>query len=1157
MLEQVSLVNYKVGGSLAFNHPTYVARKADKELLNALENGKFCYVFNCRQMGKSSLRVQAMHQLQAQGMSCASIDITSLGSDLDQQQWYNGIITQLFLGFSLAGKINLKTWLKERENISPVQKLKEFLEEIILVHVKGEKAFIFIDEIDKVLSLKFSLDDFFSLIRFCYNQRAEDQQYERLCFALFGVATPSDLIREKTQTPFNIGQAIELTGFTLAEISPLASGLQTIADSPNHVLQNILEWTGGQPFLTQKVCSLLLQHNQLIPDNEEKKIVEQIIDENVIKFWESQDEPVHFKTIRDRLFRDEQKTGRLLGLYQQVLKTGFIEADNSPEQSELRLTGLVVKRNNQLTVYNRIYQTIFSLDWVSQELAKIRPYSESILAWEASNFQDQSRLLRGQALKDALQWSANKSLSNLDYRFLNASQNLEQQEAEKANLILQAANRKAQRRISLGSAVLAFSLLGSIFAIGLARVAYQKQTEAHLGTELQRIADSAERQFSFEEMNGLLSAMQAGQTLKKMVKPEDVLRNYPATSPLLALQQILNNIQEKNNLQGHKEGVTGVSFSPDGKLIATVSNDQTIKLWTIRGQFLRQFLGHKGSIYSVNFSPDGKLIATASKDDTVKLWNLQGQLLRTLKSHQGSVYAVTFSPDGKYLASSSRDRTVRIWDLQGKTLAVLNGHTKSIDDVQFSPDRKLLVTVSRDGTIKLWNLQGQLLRSWGDGKTAFFGVSFSPKGDKIAIAADDGTVKIWNLEGKLLGNFRGHQELVTSVAFTPDGQRVISASTDGTVKIWNLQGQEHRTLRGHQEAILKVAINKAGKNLATASEDGTVKLWDLTPKTSMGFRLLHSRLTGAATSSNPPLVALAGEEEPLSLWNLQGQLLKTFSEDTIGIARLSFSPDGQKIAIDIGGGTVQIWNSQGKKLGELSEDLGRIYGFAWSADSQLLAIAPKSGQVSIWKVGQMPPTRLKTITASPDRVYGVSFNPQNNQIATASEDKTAKIWDLQGKLLATLAGHQDSIYQVQYSPTGEYLLTASRDGTAKLWTATGQFLKTLQGDPFPVQHISISPNEQWIATASSDGTIRLWDRLGNLRGEFKGQDMPLSALAFTPDSQMIITVDREGIVREWPVETELPRLTRLLKEGCHWLGDYLQTHPQEKAKFPVCSLPSH
>ncbi|PZV25926.1 MAG: hypothetical protein DCF12_12450 [Snowella sp.] len=1153
MLDQANSLIYKVGGSLAFNHPTYVIRKADKELLTTLENGKFCYVFNCRQMGKSSLRVQAMHHLQAQGMDCASIDITSLGSDLDQTQWYNGIMTQLFLGFSLAGKVNLKIWLRERENISPVQKLSQFIEEIILVHTKGQKVFIFIDEIDKVLSLKFSLDDFFSLIRFCYNQRAEDNRYDRLCFALFGVATPSDLIREKTQTPFNIGQAIELTGFRSTEIQPLAIGLAKIADNPQLILQVILDWTGGQPFLTQKVCYLLFQLNQYITAGTEKEIVEQVIQDQMIHFWESQDEPVHLKTIRDRLLRDEQKIGRLLGLYQQILKMGFIATDDSPEQSELRLSGLVVKRDGKLIPYNRIYQSVFSLDWVNKELEKIRPYSESILVWETSNFEDQSRLLRGQALKDALHWSANKNLSNTDYKFLNASQNLEQQETEKNNSILQIANQKAQRRIYFGSAILFFSILGSIIAIGLAGIASQKQIEARRGTELQRIADSAERQFSFEEINGLLSAMQAGQDLKKMVKKEDVLKEYPATSPLLSLQKILNKIQEKNNLQGHKEEVTGVAFSPDSQKLVTTSNDQTAKLWTIQGKLLATFIGHKSNIYSVSFSADGQTIATASKDQTIKLWNLQGQVLRTFKGHEDSVYSVTFSPDGQYLASSSRDKTVRLWDLQGNTIAILKGHQKSIDDVQFSPDGKKLVTVSRDGTVKLWNLQGQLLQTWGDGKTAFFGVSFSPKGDRIAVAADDTTIKLWNLQGQLLTTLKGHQELVTSVVFSPDGQRLISSSSDGTAKIWNLQGLELKTLRGHQEGVLKVAVDRTGRHIATASEDGTVKLWDLTPKPMLGFRSQDARLTGVAISPVRSLLAVVTEDEPLSLINFQGQLQQTFPITTAGITQLSFSPDGQRLATTSSGKIVKIWDLQGKLLGQVSQDSGRIYNFAWSADSQLLAIATKSGKVSLWKVGQMPPTQLLTITASQGRVYGVSFNPKQSQLATASEDKTAKLWDLKGNLLTTLKDHQDSIYQVIFSPTGNYLLTASRDGTAKLWNNQGTFLKNLQGDPFPVQNANFSSDEKWIATASSDGTIRLWDIQGNLRGEFKGQETSLMALAFTANHQEIITVDREGTVREWPVESELPRLTRLLKEGCQWLGDYLQTHPQERKKLPICS----
>ncbi len=367
---------YRVGGSLAYNHPTYIERNADRELLTALKNGQFCYVFNCRQMGKSSLRVRVTHILQQLGMDCASVDITSLGSNDNLSQWYNGVITRLFLGFNLTGKINLKSWLREREDLPPVQRLGQFIEEVLLVYCRGEKIYIFIDEIDKILSLQFSLDDFFSLIRYCYNQRAENAQYERITFALFGVATPADLIREKTQTSFNIGQAIELTGFNLTEIAPLAAGLSSQSNYQPDCLEKIIFWTGGQPFLTQKICQLLRETNLDI---------ETLIKERIINNWESHDEPVHLRTIADRLLRNQDKAGRLLGIYQQILEKGAILCDDSPEQGELRLSGLVVKKDNQLVVYNAIYREIFNLNWLEKQLEQLRQQKgliEAVYAFE-------------------------------------------------------------------------------------------------------------------------------------------------------------------------------------------------------------------------------------------------------------------------------------------------------------------------------------------------------------------------------------------------------------------------------------------------------------------------------------------------------------------------------------------------------------------------------------------------------------------------------------------------------------------------------------------------------------------------------------------------------------------------------------------------------
>ncbi len=1158
-LEYQHKYNYKVGGSLAFKHPTYVERTADRDLLLALKEGKFCYVFNCRQMGKSSLRVRMMHQLQSEGMSCASIDITSLGSDLSLQQWYGGIITQLFLGFNLAGKVNLKVWLREREELPPVQKLGHFLDEVILIHCPGEKIFIFIDEIDKVLSLNFSLDDFFSLIRFCYNQRAENFHYERLTFALFGVATPSDLIREKTQTPFNIGQPIELTGFTETEVQPLEIGLKAIAENPQAVLKAILDWTGGQPFLTQKLCQSLLASEVLIPWGKEGESVKKLVESQIIEHWESQDEPVHLKTIRDRLLSNQQRAGRLLGLYQQILQQGAIAADNSPEQGELRLSGLVVKRDSQLTVYNAIYQAVFNLAWVNQELGKFRPYSEAIAAWTASQYADTSRLLRGQALKDALVWANEKSLSSIDYQFLTESQKLDQREAEldletarKANEILSQANQKAQRMMRLGFAVLVCSVLGAAIALRQAYYASQKQQEAQLGTQLQRTGDSAWRQFQFEQIGSLLSAMQAAEELAPLVRDRRFLQNYPATSPLLTLQQILDRIQEKNLLEGHKDEVMSVSFSPDGQWIASASRDRTVKLWSRQGKENLTLRGHQGDIYSVSFSPDGQRLATASQDGTIKLWDLQGKVLATFKGHQGSVYSVSFSPDGEQLASTSRDGTARLWDLAAKELAIFRGHEKSVDDVSFSPDGKRLVTASRDGTVRVWDLQGRQLQILKTGTVSFYSVSFSPDGKRIACAAKDGTTRIWDLQGHLLTTLKGHQDLVNSVSFSPDGQRLATASSDGTAKVWDLQGHLLNTLKGQQEPVYDLAWSPDGQEIATTSSDGTVKLWDLSEKQTTGFTTPDNRVTVATVAPNGERIAIASELGKIYLYNLQGKLERQFEAGKGWIYSLSFSPDGQKLATASGSGTVQLWDLQGKALGELLSDAGRVYSLSFSPDGRVIAIATKEGKVALWNLSGSQPQRRATWQAHPESIYSLSFSADGQRLATASRDKTVKLWDLEGHLEGELRGHEDLVSGVSFSPDGQSLVTASRDGTAKLWNLQGQLLKTLQGDSFAVTSASFSPNGQWIAIASDDGTTRLWDLQGNLRAEFKGHSEAIYGMGFLPNSQQVVTVARDGSVRIWQVEEEFARLERLLQQGCQWLDDYLLTRPHERETLPIC-----
>jgi eukaryotic-like serine/threonine-protein kinase len=596
-------------------------------------------------------------------------------------------------------------------------------------------------------------------------------------------------------------------------------------------------------------------------------------------------------------------------------------------------------------------------------------------------------------------------------------------------------------------------------------------------------------------------------------------------------------------LRGHADEVRSLAYSPDGRHLASASNDNTVRLWdAATGQEVRSLRGHVNRISAVAYSPDGRRVASASNDHTVKLWDAAtGHELYTLQGHADEVLGVAYRPDGLRIASASRDGTVKLWNAAaGQEILTLHGHASAapawVVCVKFSPDGRRIASGNLDGIVTIWNADtGQEVFSLRGDAAAVRSVAYSPDGRHLVSAGMDGTAKLWDsVTGQEVLTLRGHTGVVRSVAYSPDGRRIASASSDGTVMLWDVATrQEVLTVPGHAGEIKSVAYSPDGRHLAFSSIDGTVKLCDTASSQEVLTLRGHAGwISGVVCSPDGRHVASASIDRTVKLWDADTGLEVMTLRGHLGwVSGVTYGPDGRHVAsvgLDHG---VRLWDaSTGQPLLSLSGHAGWVSGLAYSSDGRLRDSAglDRTSQLSGGDALQQASNQQHLSPLNRIPIRNVVFSPDGNQIASAREDRTVRLWDATtGQPVLTLSVHAAKVSGVAYSPDGRYLATPSGDGSVKLWDAvTRQEVLTLRGHADGVNGTAFSPDGRRLASASWDGSVKLWDAVTGqevltLRGHADG----VNGVVFSPDGRRLASASEDRTVKLWDSATGQEVLT--------------------------------
>jgi WD40 repeat protein len=563
----------------------------------------------------------------------------------------------------------------------------------------------------------------------------------------------------------------------------------------------------------------------------------------------------------------------------------------------------------------------------------------------------------------------------------------------------------------------------------------------------------------------------------------------------------------------HGTQIQTLAFSPDGKILASGSDDPDVLLWDVAtGKEIHRLKGHTGWVQSVAFSPNGKTLASAGDDEPIRFWETRtGKELRRLTGHKGGTWAVAFSPDGKTLASiGCKEAGIWLWDAAtGNKLRRLRGRQDFVA-VAFSPNGKTLATMATSGggpkragpKLELWEVNtGKNLCGFKDSEEVVDGavqdsIAFSPDGKVLASCCLE-TVRFWDPgTGKELRNLGGGNYFPRSLAFSRDGKTLAVGCLFGEVCLLETtSGKEIRRLQENNKGVATVTFSADGKTLAAGSRSGVIRLWQT-----------------ASWKERCPVESHQSE-----------------------ISSLCFTPDSQEV---ISGGrdkSIRLWDAAtGKPLRQFPGHETGVNSLALAADGKALASASKDGMIRLWKMATGKELRRLKGLGNWDHLATlrkktrcVAFSPDGRTLASGGEEIGA-LWDVAtGKGIVRLLGNIGAITCLAFAPDGKTVAWGADDGTV-CWeeAATGKRQHRFKGHwNRRITAVAFSPDGKMLAAVGlGEETIQLWDvAMGKEQGRLQAKERYLFSIAFSPDGKALASGGSDGVIRLWEVATRSER----------------------------------